>query len=542
MTNDACLDLVKVLPEPAIIVTANGEVFFANPPFLKIIKTDLGNLIGKNLIQFSFTDEEKLGRYLQICTRSRQMIMGALNLRSCTGESIEFRCEGAVLKPAGELSSARIFLRFKPKEVADTRFTLLTDKIDKLNREILERRRAEEESQKLYLQAKEANRLKDEFLATISHELRTPLNVILGWAGLLRNSNLEGEVFAKALETIERNARSQANLVEDLLDVSRIITGKIRIDLRPIELPKVVEAAIETLRPTAENKSVRLEVILDPGAQVISGDAERLQQVIWNLLSNAIKFTPKDGLIEVRLEQTNSHVVLKVSDTGSGIEPDFLPFVFDRFRQADGSKSRQHGGLGLGLAITRHLVELHGGTVEAFSAGTNQGATFIIKLPVNLPGNDKNKPVDRLELIHQADFSEIENPEVQAFLKDLRVIIVDDETDAREFLRILLERYGAEVATAATVAEALDELQTATFDILISDIEMPGEDGYSLIRKVRTASDSKYVNIGAIALTAHARVADRLQLLTAGFDSHIAKPFDPAELIALIVGLARRTR
>lgn len=309
------------------------------------------------------------------------MTIGALHLRDQTGKKFICRCEGALLEPAGENDAAKIFLRIKPEESSSRQFTLLTEKIDALNREILERKRAEEKSAKLYQEAKEASRLKDEFLATLSHELRTPLNSILGWARMLRTNSLDEKSFSKALETIERNARSQSQLIEDLLDVSRIITGKLRLDVHPIDIASVIEIAVESVRPSADNKSIGLQIVLDPRAGFISGDAERLQQAIWNLLSNAIKFTPGGGRIQIQLERLDSHIEVVVSDTGKGISSEFLPYVFERFLQADASKSRKYGGLGLGLALTRHIVELHGGTIHAYSAGEEKGATFTVKLP-----------------------------------------------------------------------------------------------------------------------------------------------------------------
>lgn len=542
MTAEAFSELAKVFPEPTVLVSSGGEILSANPPFLRAVNETQENLKGKNLAEISSTPQEKLRQYLQNCSRSRQMIFGALNLRGTDGEYIEYRCEGAVVQPAGDNEPAMIFLRLKPKETADRRFILLTQKIDELNKEIIERRRAEEESRKLYHEAIEANRLKDEFLATVSHELRTPLNAILGWSRMLRTNNLDEAHFAKALETIERNARSQTQLIEDLLDVSRIITGKLRLDVRPLEIASVVEAAVESLRPTAENKAIRLQVVLDPRAGLVSGDSERLQQAIWNLLSNAIKFTPKRGRVQVRLERVNSHIEIIVSDTGMGIEPEFLPFVFDRFRQADASKTRNYGGLGLGLAIVRHLVELHGGTVHAYSAGIDEGTTFTIKLPVIIVSDAERFPDEVGKRIHPTAFESSLKLESQPAIENLRLLVVEDESDAREMMRVLLESVGAKVTLVSSVADALEKLENSHFDILISDVEMPNEDGYSLIKRIRRADNAEYSEIGAIALTAHARTADRLRALSAGFDSHVAKPFEPAELLTVIAGLARRTK
>jgi PAS domain S-box-containing protein len=409
----------------------------------------------------------------------------------------------------------------------------------------LERARAEEERERLLRneqiareEAEQANRLKDEFLATISHELRTPLNAILGWSQMLQNSNLDEAGAKRALETIERNARAQNQLIEDLLDVSRIITGKLRLDVRAVDLPGVIMAAVDAARPAAEAKNIRLQTLLDPQASAISGDPDRLQQVVWNLLSNAIKFTPKNGRVQVRLERVNSHVEIVVSDTGQGIEPEFLPFVFERFRQSDGSTTRQHGGLGLGLAIVRQLVEIHGGTVSVDSAGAGQGATFIVSLPL-LPV--RREPPGDMPRVHPAAQNNL-LPDCPPELSGLRVLLVDDEADSRDLLNFVLELCGAQVETAGSVAEALEIIRRESFDVIISDIGMPDEDGYDLIGRIRELPDEQGGNTPAIALTAYARAEDRVRALRSGFQLHIAKPVESPELIAAVANLAGRTR
>jgi signal transduction histidine kinase/CheY-like chemotaxis protein len=522
---------------------------FASPQLCKAINCPQSDLTGRSLFELSFTRPDKLHTYLENCARSRQMVIGSLELSgNGSGEVMDFRCEGAVISPAVELNGhsqpAKIFLRLKSKENAASKFSLLTQKIYELNREIFDRRRAEQESRRLYQEAEEASRLKDEFLATVSHELRTPLNAILGWARMLRTTEPTPERLEKALETIERSARSQNQLIEDLLDVSRIVTGKLRLDVRPVEISNVVISAVESLRPAAENKNVRLQTVIDPQAGLVSGDAERLQQAIWNLLANAIKFTPKDGRVLVRLERVNSHVEVIVSDTGIGIEPDFLPFVFDRFRQADGSKTRKFGGLGLGLSIVRHLVELHGGTAHVNSDGQGKGSTFTIKLPSivisELPTHT-DRHVERRHPTAEEEMQRLEPLGGGSALSGINVLLVDDEPDAREMMLALLESYGAKVTAASNADDAIAAVRIGAFDVLISDIEMPDKDGYSLVRKIRAGgSEAVSSNIAAIALTAHARVTDRLNSIAAGFDSHVAKPFEPAELIAVIVGLLRR--
>jgi PAS domain S-box-containing protein len=393
-----------------------------------------------------------------------------------------------------------------------------------------------EEKQRLYVEAQESNRLKDEFLATVSHELRTPLTAILGWAHLLRTGQTNDGKMAKALETIERNARAQAQLIDDLLDVSRIITGKIRIDVRPIDPNSFIEAAVEAVRPGAEAKGVRLQRIMDTGVVTVSGDPVRLQQVVWNLLSNAVKFTPKGGRVQVRLERVNSHIEIAVSDTGPGIEPEFLPYVFDRFRQADGRTTRQHGGLGLGLSIVRHLVELHGGTVRAESPGEGQGATFTVLLPV-APVYQTAAPAER---VHPAARDMLPLYECPDRLDGLRILAVDDEPDTRELLKAGLGQCGAAITIVGSVAEALEAIASDVPDLLISDIGMPGEDGYELIRRVRQLPPETGGKVPAIALTAYARVEDRMQALRAGYQMHVPKPVELAELVAVAASLVRR--
>jgi PAS domain S-box-containing protein len=399
-------------------------------------------------------------------------------------------------------------------------------------RDITGRKQAEEELRR-------ASQAKDEFLAMVSHELRTPLNAMLGWARLLRTGKLDEEDCDRALETIERNALSQAHLIEDLIDVSRIISGKLRLDVRPVEPVSVIDAAIDTVRPAADANKIRLQVVLDPKAGPVSGDPDRLQQVVWNLLSNAVKFTPKEGRVQVRLERVNSHVEITVSDTGKGIKGEFLPHVFERFRQADSTLTRSRGGLGLGLAIVRHLVELHGGTVHAYSPGEEQGATFTVKLPLMIVHDEERFPTRTQERMHPT--ARYDAPfECPPSLDGLRVLVVDDEADARQLLVAVLAQCKAEVTTVASVAEALEALEQLRPDVLVSDIEMPGEDGYSLIRKLRAMEAERGGHIPAAALTAHARVEDRMRALSAGYEMHVAKPVEPAELVMVIASLAGR--
>ncbi len=381
-----------------------------------------------------------------------------------------------------------------------------------------------------------ANRLKDEFLATVSHELRTPLTAILGWATMLRGNKFDEATAASALETIERNARAQSQLIEDLMDVSRIITGKLRLDVRPVDLASVVEAAVEAVRPAAEAKGIRLQRVLDTYAGPVPGDPVRLQQVVWNLLSNAIKFTPKGGRVQVRLERVNSHVEIVVSDTGPGISPDFLPHAFERFRQADAAITRKHGGLGLGLAIVRHLVELHGGAVSVESGGEGQGATFSVQLPLMIVHGEVVAE-ERRHPRAEAPGEALCRPQ----LDGLRVLVVDDERDARLMLKAMLAQCGAEVAEADSAAGALAAFEEFRPDVLVSDIGMPEEDGYSLIRKIRALAPERGGRTPAAALTAYAGVEDRKRALLAGYQVHVPKPVDPTELLAVVASLAGRT-
>jgi PAS domain S-box-containing protein len=384
-------------------------------------------------------------------------------------------------------------------------------------------------------EAERANRLKDEFLATISHELRNPLNAIMGWAHMLRLGKLNEANLERAVETIYRNAKSQSQLVSDLLDVSRIISGKLRLYVRTVDLVYIVNAAIDSIRPAAEAKGIRLQTIVDPSAGPISGDADRLQQIVWNLLTNAVKFTPKGGKIQVKVQRIDSHVEVVVSDSGIGISKEFLPYVFDRFRQADASTTRIHGGLGLGLSIVRQLVDLHGGSVAVESEGEGKGASFIITLPFVGVINQKDA-----EMVAPAHSDEIVTFEGLPSLQGLKVLVVDDEADTRELIREVLKECGSEVVMSCSAAEALEALEQHQPDILISDLGMPDEDGYSLISKIRSLPPERGGQIPAAALTAYARTEDRMRVLRSGFQFHLPKPVDSAELVTVVASLAGR--
>ncbi|OYD95066.1 hybrid sensor histidine kinase/response regulator [Nostoc sp. 'Peltigera membranacea cyanobiont' 213] len=411
--------------------------------------------------------------------------------------------------------------------------------------DITERKQAEEvraqviREQTARQEAEAANRMKDEFLAVLSHELRTPLTSMLGWSKILRSKKLDDKATSRALEAIERNAISQMQLIEDILDVSRIIRGQLRLNVSAVNLISVMEAALEAVRPLADPKEILLNTMLDTSVGSVYGDPARLQQIVWNLLTNAIKFTPKGGRVEVNLsvvwgeeqQTTKKYAQIKVIDTGIGISSEFLPKVFERFRQADSTTTRSHNGLGLGLAIVRHLVELHKGTIFAQSLGTGQGATFTVKLPL-LQDNRGNRG-------NREATGEISSSVASTPLAGLRVLVVDDEADTRNFLSFMFEEYGAFAIAVASVDEALAVLEQAKADILISDIGMSEQDGYTLIRKLRSLEPEKGGCIPAIALTAYTREEDRLKALSAGFQQHLSKPIDPTKLIAMVANVLK---
>jgi len=382
--------------------------------------------------------------------------------------------------------------------------------------------------------AERANLLKDEFLATLSHELRTPLSAILGWSQVLATRRDTADL-DEGLEAIQRNARAQTQLIEDLLDMSRIVSGKVRLDVQWTDLPSVIDAAVESVQPSADAKSIRLRKIIDSHAGPVSGDPTRLQQVVWNLLTNAIKFTPKGGSVEVLLERVNSHLEITVHDSGIGIKPELLPVIFERFRQADSSTTRSFGGLGLGLSIVKHLVELHGGVVRAKSAGEGQGATFIVSLPLAPFRADAGRLHPKSSQLASYDSFEVD-------LQDVDVIVLDDEADTRKLVARLLTDCKAVVRTAANASEAIAELRRAKPDVLISDIGMPDTDGYQFIQEVRELASAEGGSVPAIALTAFARSEDRTRAMMAGYNMHVAKPIEAHELLATVASLAGRRK
>ena len=400
-----------------------------------------------------------------------------------------------------------------------------------IKRDITARKKTEKELAQLLVReraaradSEKANRLKDEFLATLSHELRTPLNAVIGWARILKSGRLDPESAAHAIEVIERNAWAQKQIIEDILDVSRVITGKLQLHLGPVDLVSVVNAALDAVRPALEVKGIKIETHFQPDLKIIAGDADRLQQVVWNLLSNASKFTPAGGVVGVRVSHNDVYAEIVVSDTGPGITPEFLPHVFERFRQADGSITRAHGGLGLGLAIVRHLVELHGGLIAAENVSSGTGAVFTVKLP--LPSTELNRE-NLPAATPVADVTEVD-------LQDVRILVVEDELDALDLLMIDLRAHGAKVQGASSAVEALELLRANKFDLLISDIGMADTDGYDLIKQIRIREGEQGGHIPAIALTAYAHTHDRIRALTAGYNTHVAKPVEIRELVTVV--------
>lgn len=458
-------------------------------------------------------------------------------LKETLANNTEYDVEYRVVGPNGEIcwiASQAVVAR----DAAGKPLQLIGVGVD-----ITERKQAEIEREQLLhreqaarLEAEDATRLKDEFLATVSHELRTPLNAIIGWVHLLRTGQLDEEAATRAVESIDRSAQSQSQLINDLLDVSRIISGKLRLELRTITMLSVVEMALDTVKPAIQAKGITLDVNLDREVGSTAGDPDRLQQVVWNLLTNAVKFSNKGGKIAVRLERSGSNILLTVQDDGVGIDPQFLPFVFHPFRQGDGGSTRKHPGLGLGLAIVRQLVELHGGRVRATSPGKGKGSIFTVTLPVRASGEEQAAAVAP-ESVQVAASS---RPGSLPDLKGVSVLVVDDDEDAREILATVLVQAGATVAKAADTAEALAHLEHEVPTILLSDIGMPGQDGYAFIRELRRREPDKGGRVPAVALTAYARSDDRFRALASGFQMHIAKPVEVSELLAIVANLAKQ--
>lgn len=538
------LRCIELFQDSLMILSLEGEILGATHEAAQLIGLPQATLRSRSLLDVVKTDQTQTRDYLRLCGRSRFLVPGTLVFNGAEGP-IPCGCDGGSLTLGPGPKDHVIALRVKAADSGTGRYMMLNTKIDELSREIRERKALEEEyalllkrEQAARSASEEASRMKDEFLAIVSHELRTPLNAIIGWATLLSEGVLDVDTKADAIKAIERNAHAQAEIITDLLDLSRIIAGKVRLEVQPCDMADVIQSALETVQPAALAKGVQIHTTLDPSAGLVSGDPGRLQQVIWNLLSNAVKFTANGGRVHVELFQVNSMLQIVVSDTGIGIKPDMLPYVFDRFRQGDSSSTRQHGGLGLGLAIVRQLVELHGGTVTVESAGPGHGSTFTVGLPLRVLR-------EHSAALDQAPTQEARGGRlpyvVDSRLKGLRVLLVEDDLDSRELLAHVIKQFGAEVCAVTRAQEALRELDLFRPDCLLSDIEMPGEDGYSLIRRIRARELPGSKPLPAIAVTAYARAEDRARAETAGFNMHVAKPIDPMDLVTALAKLTKHS-
>jgi PAS domain S-box-containing protein len=526
MLNNAVLQWFNELSIQGVLITdADLNIRGWNHWLEQSTGRSAAEMVGRNLLE----------AYPELATRGLdQYYMDALKGQI---RVLSQRLHGYLLPVPGRmLQSARIAPLVENERVVGT-ITLIDDVSERVAREReLEELLAREQAAKA--EAEAANRAKDEFLAVVSHELRTPLNAIYGWIQILRSTKTDRATSEHALDSMSRNARAQAKIIEDILDVSRIITGKIRLDVRQVDFASIIKSAIDTLQPAVDNKCIHLSSSLDPGTGPVSGDASRLQQVVWNLLSNAVKFTPKGGRIDVRLDRVESYVELTVTDTGQGISPEFLPYVFERFRQADSTSTRKHGGLGLGLSIVRNLIEIHGGKVEARSEGEGRGATFNVSLPLMAVWSDEVASArDPLLSALTLNAENRKSPDSAASLEGVRVLIVDDEPDARDMLDLLLRQCEADVMVTATVGEAVEAIEQWKPDVLVSDIGMPVEDGYALINRVRSLKPECGGDTPAVALTGYAGPEDRQRLLASGYQAHLTKPVEIAELVREIVRL-----
>jgi PAS domain S-box-containing protein len=507
------------------------RVFNANPLPMTITSLHNGRHLEVNeaaLQHSGYTREEMLGRTkldlgFWVAPDERERLLVALHSQGRARDlEVTFRTKG------GE---ERLLLVNSEVITYEGQDAVLSVSLD-----ITDRKRLAEREQKARAAAEAASQAKDEFLAVLSHELRTPLNAVYGWARMLSEGALDGDAATRALDAIVRNASAQAQLIDDMLDISRIVTGKMRLDVRPVDLRGVIEAALDSVRPAADARGIRLHAVLDTRAIGITGDPDRLQQVVWNLLTNAVKFTPKGGRVQVHLQRVNSHVEIVVNDTGQGIGRDLLPRVFERFHQAGKTSQGRGEGLGLGLALVRHLVELHGGTVTAYSAGEGQGATFTVNLPIASVRHPDDEEGGR---VHPTA-SSLGGGAALPSLHGLRVLVVDDDHDGLALAGAILGSAGAETRTCLSAAEGLRVLQDWRPHVLVSDIEMPDEDGYAFLRRVRALEVARGGRTPALALTAYGRVEDRLRALVAGFNMHVPKPVEPAELATVVASLAGR--
>jgi len=528
------------------------------PPWREYLETD-------DEIDWSFIEEESPAKAATSCLRIRPDCLlvsgtpsGINDALAALQESIDQipviaitdsggdETLGAIGREVGECLnreavSSGVLRRTVSRAIEMTRMQCLIEQqarqIEELNQRLeTERRQMLERERRAHEMAEAVNRDKDEFIAVVSHELRAPLNAILGWARILKIGKYNAKTFEHAVDVIERSARTQQRLIEDLLDTARVIRGKLRLETKPVDLARVIEASADSVHPAAEAKGIDLKLKLKGKNNIVTGDADRLQQVVWNLLSNAVKFTPEGGQVEIQLERADPYLQIIVRDTGKGISREFLPYIFDRFQQADLASRRRHSGLGLGLALVRHLVELHGGTVEAESTGEGQGSTFRVRLPL---------PALRQRVDEKKQSARDKSAATSSYSLDgIRALVVDDDPDARDLVATLLRQYGAQVTTAASAPEAFGCIKSsdpsARPEILISDIGMPEEDGYSLIESIRRLAPEEGGSIPAIALTAYGRASDRIRALSAGFQTHMPKPVEPAELVMVIYSLTGR--
>lgn len=522
-------ELFEFAPDGYLLTDTNGKIQEANHAASVLLNLPQKNLIGKPLSRFIPKCQRRVfWHQLEHLRRVERLQEWITHLQPHHAPLFDAALSvTAVYNQADRIVGLRWLVRDiterKQLEAAQLRATVAEMTNRALEAEIARRQQLEQELRQQAKSLRQANTLKDEFLAIVSHELRSPLNAMLGWTQMLRSRQLEEAIAARALETIERNARAQSKLIEDLLDISCIVRGNLHLNIGPVHLATVIQDTIDSLQLAITAKNIEIQTVIDQSAELVSGDSDRLQQVIWNLLSNAIKFTPRHGRIEVRLERVASSAAITISDTGQGIHPDFLPYVFDRFRQAERATTRHHGGLGLGLAIVRQLVEMHGGTVSVSSPGEGQGATFTVQIPLMA-----------VRLLPEAPPPIAASSDQYASLRNVQVLVVDDEADTRELLATVLEQAGANVKTAASVHEALQLLQQSQPHILISDVGMPEQDGYTLIHHLREVESVPTNTIPAIALTAYAREEDRQQLLKAGFQLHLSKPVEPTALVAAV--------
>jgi signal transduction histidine kinase/CheY-like chemotaxis protein len=526
LQEDGAEELFEHAPCGYLVTHADGTILRANATFYHMVGREPGSLTGA-----IFADQLTIPGRIYYDTHVRPLL-------AMQGFVREIAFDLKVSEPRKPLSIIMNAIQVVRPGGARLRI-LVFDASERrqYERELLAARRMADEAHQTEAiareQAERASRAKDDFLALVSHELRTPLSAILGWTQVVRRARNDEEKLAQGLDVIERNTRLQVRLVEDLLDMSRMVAGKLRMDVQTVTLADAIEQAIETVAPSAQARQVRLQKILDPAVKV-SGDPGRLQQVFWNLLSNAIKFTPKEGFVRVVMERVNSHIEVRVVDSGQGMSPDFIAFAFERFRQSSSGETRKTGGLGLGLSLVKYLVEMHGGSVDAHSDGEGRGSTFVIKLPLRVAdAHDQDGRHPKAAIGEPTSNFEIS-------LKGLRIVIVDDERDARDVLWHILAERGAEVTGCESAAEALAAIQRVSPDVLLSDVGMPGEDGYELIRKVRMLGEP-HGRVPAIALTAFSRLTDRTEALLAGFQTHLAKPVDANELILSVAAMAGRT-